>query len=344
MIESQEFIIAFSVAAMLSGLGTPIVRKLAIRYGVFDHPTESHKTHKHLVPYLGGIAIISSVLFTTLIGLSYLGSDFATWVLPLSVLAPALSLGLIGLIDDMKKLSPLSRFLAQTFSGVFTAVILISSNTVGSPTGVTALDFVITVFWIVGITNSINFFDNHDGGASGTVAISSIGLFVLARMSNQDFIAALAIVLSGACVGFLFWNRSPARIYMGDAGALFLGTMLASLLVRYEPNPINRVASFSIPVFLLAIPILDTCVAVFSRIRRGKSIFEGGKDHLSHRLLRLKYNRKTTAISLWTLSVLFVLISILISNLPYALEGFAVAIGSITWLILLVFFMSQRDE
>lgn len=344
MIETQNFIIAFLASAILSGLITPIMKMVAIRYKVFDHPTESHKTHKSLVPYLGGIAIIFSVLITTLIGLSYLGSDSTTWVLPISVLAPALILGLIGLVDDLKKLSPFSRFLAQTISGIFTASILITSSTVGSPTGITSLDFMITVFWIVGVTNSINFFDNHDGGASGTVAISSIGLFILARFADQDFIAALAIVLSGACFGFLFWNRSPARIYMGDAGALFLGTMLASLLVRYEPNPINRLASFSIPVFLLAIPILDTCVAVFSRLRRGKSPFEGGKDHLSHRLVRLNFNRKETAIILWSLSALFVLIAILISHLPFSLEGVAVGIGAVFWLLLLVFFMKQKDD
>jgi len=344
MFELHEFLIAFFVAAILSGLVTPIMKKLAIVYEVFDRPTESHKTHKSAVPYLGGIAIICSVLITTLLGLSYVDSHTATLVLPFSVLVPALILGLIGLIDDFRKLSPLSRFLAQTISGVFTASILISTNTVGSPTGIRGLDFMVTVFWIVGITNSINFFDNHDGGASGAVAISSMGLFLLARTAQQDFIAALAIVLSGACVGFLIWNRSPARIYMGDAGALFLGTILASLLVRYEPNPINRIASFSIPLFLLAIPILDSCVAIFSRLRRRKSPFEGGKDHLSHRLIRLKFSGEATAIILWTLSAFFVLLALLISNLPFSLEGVAVGIGFMIWLMLLMFFMRQKDE
>lgn len=343
MIETQEFILAFFASVALAGLVTPIMRKMAIKFAVFDHPTESHKTHKTLVPYLGGLAIILSVSVTSLIGLSYLGFDSATWVLLVSVLVPAFILGLIGLVDDLKKLSPISRFLAQTISGVFTASILISTNTVGSPTGIMVIDFMVTVFWIVGITNSVNFFDNHDGGASGTVAISSMGLFILATIGNQYFIAALALVLSGACIGFLFWNRSPARIYMGDAGALFLGTMLASLLVRYEPNPINRIASFSIPIFLLAIPILDTCVAVFSRIRRRKSPFQGGKDHLSHRLVRLEFSRKGTALILWALSALFVAAAILISHLPTALEGVAVGIGSIIWLTLFVFFMRQKD-
>jgi len=131
---------------------------------------------------------------------------------------------------------------------------------------------------------------------------------------------------------------------MGDAGALFLGTILASLLVRYEPNPINRIASFSIPLFLLAIPILDSCVAIFSRLRRRKSPFEGGKDHLSHRLIRLKFSGEATAIILWTLSAFFVLLALLISNLPFSLEGVAVGIGFMIWLMLLMFFMRQKDE
>ena len=344
MIESHEFLIAFLVASTFSGFLTPVAKKLAFKFEVFDYPTEAHKTHNSLVPYLGGLAIILSVSITLFLGLSYLNSDSSIWDLPVSVLAPAILLGIVGLVDDIRKLSPLSRFLAQSVSGLFTASILILTNTVGSPTGIVGLDFIITVFWIVGITNSINFFDNHDGGASGAVAISALGLFFLAWQGNQEFIAALAIVLAGACSGFLFWNKSPARIYMGDAGSLFLGTMLASLLVRYEPNPINRFASFSVPIFLMAIPILDTGVALFSRLRRRKSIFQGGKDHLSHRLVRLNLSRRTTALTLWILSAIFVLIATAISKIPYSYEGIAVLIGVIVWLCLFMFFISQKDE
>jgi UDP-GlcNAc:undecaprenyl-phosphate GlcNAc-1-phosphate transferase len=163
-------------------------------------------------------------------------------------------------------------------------------------------------------------------------------------VSGQYFIAAISIVLSGACIGFLFWNRNPARIYMGDAGALFLGMMIASLLVRFEPNPINRLASFSIPIFILAIPILDTTVAVLSRLRRGKSPFEGGKDHLSHRLTRRGLTRKKTAFTLWFLTGFYVLIAVVISSVSYRFEGLLVFVGLMSWLGLFFFFLVQRDE
>ena len=344
MISNVQFFGAFVTALVSCGLITPLMKQIALKTDIVDKPNQNHKTHVNAVPYLGGVAIILTIVFVTLVGATFIDFSQSSITLALSVILPSLFLGIIGLIDDIRQLSPTSRFVAQTLTGIFTASFLIVTNTTGSPTGIKSLDFLITTFWIVGVTNSINFFDNHDGGASGAVAISSLGLFFLASISGQYFIAALAIVLSGACTGFLFWNRNPARIYMGDAGALFLGMMIASLLVRFEPNPINRIASFSIPIFILAIPILDTSVAVLSRLRRGKSPFEGGKDHLSHRLTRLGFTRKKTALTLWSLSGIFVFNSMVISSVSYRFEGLMVGVGLVSWMGLFIFFMMQRDE
>lgn len=344
MFSQINYILGFCAAIGVCGLLTPVMRKFALSLDVVDRPNQDHKTHKEAIPYLGGIAIILSVFSVTLGGALFLGIDNLPIALPFSIILPALVLGVVGLIDDIRQLSPFSRFVAQTISGLFTASFLILTKTVGSPTGIKSLDFLITVVWIVGVTNSINFFDNHDGGASGTVAIASFALFYLAYTSDQNYLAAFSIVLCGSCIGFLYWNRNPARIYMGDAGALFLGTMIASLLVRFDPNPINRVASFSIPIFILAIPILDTSVAVLSRIRRHKSPFEGGKDHLSHRLVRIGYSRKTTAMILWLLSIGYGLLAIAISSVAYAYEGMLVVVGVLAWILLLIFFMHQKDE
>ena len=344
MLNSTEFFLVFLGSGILCGLVTPIMKRSAIRFGIVDTPNQAHKTHVGSIPYLGGVAIVIAVLLVSAIGFIALDFTRESVLLAISVLIPALILGLVGLVDDVRQLSPMSRFVAQSISGTFTASLLIITNTVGSPTGLDILDFAITVFWIVGVTNSINFFDNHDGGASGTVAITSLVLFFLAYDSGQIFIAGLAIILSGACSGFLFWNRSPARIYMGDAGALFLGTLIASLLVRYDPNPIDRLTSFSIPIFLLAIPILDTTVAVVSRLRRRKSPFHGGKDHLSHRLMRLGFSRKKTAITLWALTGFFGSLALVISNAPYHLERRLMYIGALIWIVLIAFFLRQRDE
>ena len=328
----------FLISLFLVGLITPLVRKLAIRLDIVDRPSEVHKTHSVPVPYMGGLAIVFGVALTTFGAIS-LSGNFQLLSLASTVLLPAIFMGIIGLIDDIKKLSPWPRFVAQNTVGVVIAIILVSTNTLGSPIGNQILDVLITVFWIVGITNSINFFDNVDGGASGTLAISSFVLFWLAFQGGQFTIAALSIVLSGSTAGFLIWNKAPARIYMGDAGALFLGVLIASLTLRFNPNPIDKFASFTIPVLLLAVPILDTSVAVLSRIRRGISPFQGGQDHLSHRLMKNFFPKRKAVMFLWFLTTFFSLFAVLISNVPLELEKTLSISSLIIWTMSLLFFL-----
>ena len=344
LLSTSDFVLIFSLSFLLVSALTPLMRNVALKYGVIDNPTEPHKTHLNPIPYLGGVAIVLGVTTVTY-GASLL-SDFSKSVfwLASTVLLPALIMAVIGLIDDIRKLSPWSRFLVQNAIGIFSAVVLISTDTVGSPTGSSILDVGITILWVVGITNAINFFDNLDGGASGTVAISSGFLFVLASQNEQYLIAAMALVLSGSTLGFLFWNRPPARIYMGDAGALFLGLVIASLTIRLDPNPINRFSGFLVPVFLLSVPILDTTVAVTSRLRRGISPFQGGRDHLSHRLMRNGFSKRSAVISLWLLQVFFCFFAIAISNSPYKFEGFIAGFGLALWFLLFRFFLSMADK
>jgi UDP-GlcNAc:undecaprenyl-phosphate GlcNAc-1-phosphate transferase len=320
------------------------MRRIAIKQNVFDAPTAAHKTHKEPVPYLGGVAIIIGVLVVTY-GTALLKNFSANnfW-LATSVLAPAAVLGVVGLIDDLRNLSPTPRFIIQTIAGVFTAWLLVSNNTVGNPTGSKLFDYIVTIFWIVGICNSINFFDNLDGGAAGTVAVTSIALFVLAFNGNQILISALASVTAGATIGFLLWNKSPARIYMGDAGALFLGILIATLTIRLKPDAETEWTSLATPVLLLAVPILDTTVAVTSRLRRGVSPFQGGHDHLSHRLIRGGMSRRRAAFSLWALSGVFALGAFGITVTSKAAEQVIVGVGLATWIALFIAFSRTRDE
>jgi UDP-GlcNAc:undecaprenyl-phosphate GlcNAc-1-phosphate transferase len=342
-ITNQEYFLLFLSSYLLVGLLTPLMRRIAIATDVVDKPNTAHKSHKQPVPYLGGVAIIIGIIV-----ISYstsLVSNFTidTFWLATSVLAPALVLGLIGLWDDMKNLPPLPRFVAQTIAGVFTAVILIANNNVGNPTGSEIFDTFITIIWVVGICNSINFFDNLDGGAAGTVAVSSIALAILALSGDQYLIAALSTVTAGATLGFLIWNKSPARIYMGDAGALFLGVLLATLTVRLNPDTQTQLGSYLTPILLLAIPILDTTVAVLSRLKRHISPFQGGQDHLSHRLIRAGVPRKKTAVSLWALSALFAAVAILISKVNEITEIYLIAGSGLLWIILFAFFLKSKD-
>jgi UDP-GlcNAc:undecaprenyl-phosphate GlcNAc-1-phosphate transferase len=339
----EEYLLLGVISLIAVGLLTPIMRLVANRYGVVDTPSESHKTHKSPVPYLGGVGIAIGVVGVTY--LASLASDFSreTFFLASSVLIPAIVMGVVGLIDDLRKLSPWPRFILQSLFGIAISALLVATNTLGSPFGNNWIDIPITTLFIVGITNSINFFDNIDGGASGALAIAAIFLFILSFQSGQFLIAALSVVIAGATLGFLLWNKPPARIYMGDAGALFLGILIGSLAIRFDPNPIDRIASFAIPLLLLAIPILDTSVAVASRIRRRISPFQGGIDHLSHRLIRMGFNKRQSVLILWIGSILFGSLAIAISNASYSIERLVTILAGAMWVILFISFSRTAD-
>jgi UDP-GlcNAc:undecaprenyl-phosphate/decaprenyl-phosphate GlcNAc-1-phosphate transferase len=332
-----DYLALFFISALIVGFLTPKIRNFAIKHEIFDAPNSDHKTHNEPVPYLGGIAIIIGVLVVTLSATLTADSDQIATVL--AVLIPCLFLGFVGLIDDLVNLKPWPRFLSQTAVGIAVAITLIKTNTVGSPTGSRGLDIALTILFIVGLSNSVNFFDNVDGGASGTVAISASFLALLSYVSGQYYIAAISTVIAGATIGFLRWNRSPARIYMGDAGSLFLGSLMASILVRFDPNPITYPTFFFVPLFLIAIPLLDTTAVIISRIFRGVSPFTGGRDHLSHRLMRTGLSKVKAVSVLWGFTILFALLALLLSNVSHRWEPRVTLLGSTIWIVMLFLFL-----
>ena len=343
-ITQMQYFLLFVSTYILVGVLTPLMRKIAISNEILDRPNSPHKSHLRPTPYLGGVAIISGVVLVTYSAIFFSKFSVNNFWLATSLLGPAIVMGLIGLWDDIKELHPLPRFIGQTAAGVVIAIIFVLTSNFGTPTGSIALDIIVTVIWIVGICNSINFFDNLDGGAAGTTAITSISLTYLAIINDQNLIGALSLVIAGATLGFLIWNRSPARIYMGDAGALFLGVLIATLTIRLDPNTDSISASFATPVLLLAVPILDTTVAVMSRLRRKVSPFQGGKDHLSHRLIRAGLSRKITAVLLWTLSAFFAFLAVIL-NLNLPLDELVILIFSGTiWFYLLIKFLNTSDS
>jgi len=345
MVISQiEYFYLFIISYVLVGLLTPLMRKIALANGILDRPNSAHKSHKKPVPYLGGVAIIIGVIVVSYLALIFSNFTWSNFWLASSVIGPALAMGLVGLWDDLRSLNPLPRFIGQSIAGLVVALFLVLNDNIGNPTGITELDVLITVLWIVGICNSINFFDNLDGGAAGTAAITAISLTYLAITGDQYLIAALSIVIAGSTLGFLIWNKAPARIYMGDAGALFLGVLLATLTVRFKPSTDNSISSFAIPVLLLAVPILDTTVAIFSRLRRQISPFQGGKDHLSHRLIRSGFSRKVTVAILWFMSAVFSMVAIAVSNLNSRHELTILLVTLSLWLFSLIFFLRSSDS
>ena len=218
-------------------------------------------------------------------------------------------------------------------------MVLILTNTVGNPTSYLVLDVLLTIVWVVGICNAINFFDNMDGAAGGISALAGFGFAVIGLQNDQYFVAAFGLVLSGACIGYLFWNWNPAKIYMGDAGALFIGIILAALAVRVDPVSVNGATAFFVPICVLALPILDTTTVVIDRLRRGVSPFEGGLDHLSHRLRRKGMSVRQAVSTLYLLESISILIGFLINMRGNAYDTKLAILETILGLALLIWFL-----
>ena len=339
-----QFSLLGLMAFALTGLLTWPVRLLAIRIGAMDKPNLERKTQKEPVPYLGGASIAIAV--TALAYAGVVASDFTTTNFPLAsyVLIPALVMSAMGLIDDLRGLPALPRLIVQTAIAIAVSLILINTNTVGVAFDDSIINRGLTIFWIVGICNSINFFDNLDGGAAGTVAVVTLGIFYIAYNQGQESISALAITTAGATLGFLIWNKQPAKIYMGDAGALFLGVVISVLTIRVNPGIQPSWKSLALMPILLAVPILDTTVAVTSRIYRRLSPLTGGKDHLSHRLVRKGLTQKTAAIALWAGSALFALLAIGIYNSPTSLGTPLTYLAAAIWVSALIYFLRIPSE
>jgi len=358
-ISTTQFIILGVSAFALTGLLTWPVRSLAIRLGAMDAPNLARKTQAEPVPYMGGIAIALGITIITLAAV-FLGgnsdgeNNSQLKDLALTVLLPALALGAMGLFDDLRSLSPWPRLLTQTLIGTVVAFVIVENGTIGTAFGGgdlasnaangSWLNTLVTILWIVGICNSVNFFDNLDGAASGAVAIAALGVFIIAFDRGQELVSALSIVTAGATIGFLMWNKSPAKIYMGDAGALFLGIIISVATIRLHPGITPIWQSLAIPVMLLAIPLLDTCVAVFSRLARRLSPLTGGKDHLSHRLVRAGLTRPTAAISLWSASGVCALLAMGVYFFADSLGSVLIAFFAAGWITALALFLRTQSH
>ena len=343
IISAGQFAILGIAAFALTGLLTWPVRALAIRLGAMDAPNLARKSQAEPVPYLGGLAIALGITVVTFVAVFVGDQNENLTDLAFTVLVPALSLGLMGLVDDLRSLSPWPRLITQSLVGSVVAFIIVQGGTIGTPFGTSTLNTAVTIFWIVGICNSINFFDNLDGAASGAVAIAALGVFFIAFDRGQELVSALSIVTAGATIGFLMWNKSPAKIYMGDAGALFLGVIISVATIRVNPGIVPTWKSLLIPIMLLAVPLLDTCVAVFSRLARGLSPLTGGKDHLSHRLVRAGLSRPMAAISLWSASGVCALMAVGVYKYPDSLGSVFIGVFAVGWVMALVMFLRTRS-
>ena len=271
----------FIVAAGLSLTFVPVAIRFAAGRQVVDRPG-GYKVQENAVPYLGGVAIVIAFVIVAVAATIVrppIGGELRQIAI---ILGLAVTLSLVGLVDDLRGLGPYLRLGLQ----IAFAVTLLLTTTVGvrlfDSGGL--IDGIVTVVWIAGITNAFNLLDNMDGLSSGITAIASLSFFIIAALSNQYVVASLSIALAGCALGFLRYNFHPARIYMGDAGSLFLGFMLAVLGLQLRFAAPREVTAF-VPVVVLALPVLDTALVSFSRLLHGRNPLSGGRDHMSHRLV-----------------------------------------------------------
>jgi UDP-GlcNAc:undecaprenyl-phosphate GlcNAc-1-phosphate transferase len=272
---------AFVVAGLVSLVLTPLAIRSALRLGVLDRPGE-HKSHATPTPYLGGVAIVLAVTLSIALAAVVRGEASATLSQLLGILAIALVMAAVGLIDDLRGLPVVLRFGVQLLAGIGLWGLDVRVDLTGEP----LIDLPLTVVWTVGITNAMNLLDNMDGLSASTATIASLWFGAIALINGQFLVAALAFALAGAAAGFLRDNRPPARIYMGDAGSLFLGVMLAALGMLLSLDR-GMLVTAAVPVLILTVPVLDTALVTAARIRHGISPFQGGRDHTSHRLVRI---------------------------------------------------------
>jgi len=326
-----EYAAVFVGSALLSFVLTPLFLRLALRRGLLDQPG-AHKGHESPVPYLGGLAIVIALSLAVVV---------ATLIRPppskvdelVIVLAIALGLSVIGLADDLRGLGAGVRLAAEIAAGVGVWALGIGVEFTGS----TVTNVIVTVLWVVGITNAFNLLDNADGLSAGVAAISAGAFFVIADAHSQVLVAGLALALAGCAIGFLRHNYHPARIYMGDAGALYLGFLLAylGLKVRY---PLPDDVAFLVPLVVLTVPILDTSLVTITRLLRHESPFRGGRDHISHRLMRLGFPVRWAVGSMYLAVASCGLIALVISRVDrtsaYLLGGLVAVLALIAGVVL----------
>ena len=320
--------LVFLASLIVSWGSVPFLRKIAFRLEMLDRPNQDHKTHTDPVPYLGGLALVIPILICTIFG-GLIATSSEVFLRLIILIIPSFILAVVGFVDDKRNLPAQSRFVVQLGISTTVSLLLVLSGFSISITGNYYLDFLVSIFWITGIVNAFNFIDNLDGGAAGLTLIASITLFFLSFANNQYLISLFSLCLSASACGFLYWNINPARIYLGDGGALFIGTILSVLFLQLETKAQFATVSAAIPILVLALPIIDTSVVVSSRLLHGTSIFQGGRDHLSHRLQSRGLSRRMSAYTLWGLSTLFSLIALTLNFIEGYLQYYVAIFGFI---------------
>jgi UDP-GlcNAc:undecaprenyl-phosphate GlcNAc-1-phosphate transferase len=303
-----RYLVGFVLSFVFALCFTPLLRKAAIQMGIVDKPDGKLKQHDTTIAYLGGIAVFAAFLLT--VGVLTDFKDGETLGL---LLSGCIAL-LVGLIDDFGVLTPSQKMLGQTLA----ALVLIKSGTfiklVFLPVW---LAIPLSILWILAVTNAFNIIDIMDGLASGVAAVAAISIAAANHMAGRESQAFLAVVLAGAAIGFLRHNFHPARIFLGDAGSMFIGFMLAALSMNAGYTRVNPWLAMFSPVLILGIPLFDLMLVMFIRWRRGIPVTKGSPDHFALRMRRCNLSVRETAIMTYIMGALLGGGALLISNIRF---------------------------
>lgn len=309
MYATIDIIIAFAISLVVTICVTPFVIKFAKKFGFVDAPNY-RKVHNKIMPRIGGLAIVMGATA----GLASMYKlVFDLW----PIILGGVFILIIGIIDDKYTLSPKYKLIGQiTAAGIvvffgfdidFITIPFISEKISLGP-----FSYILAIIWIVGITNAINLIDGLDGLASGVSIIALTVIMYLAIMNGQYLIVALTAILIGSTLGFLFFNFHPAKIFLGDTGALFLGYCIATISILGLFKSVT-IFSLIIPIIILGIPIFDTLFAIVRRMLNKQKIFAPDKSHLHHRLLQLGFSHRETVLIIYCIGLFFGLCAIIFS-------------------------------
>lgn len=327
------FAVGFIVALFMALAFTPVVKRFAVWAGAVDKPNH-RKVHTTIMPRMGGLAIYLAFILALLVALPLIGGEKLQPHVLLGLLIGGTIVTLVGALDDRFELTPRVKLIGQIIAACVVVSFGVKVDFItlpfGDGTNIGWLSIPITIFWIVGVTNAINLIDGLDGLAAGVSAIATGTIFVLALMMGNVTVALLSAVLLGSIIGFLFFNFHPAKIFMGDSGALFLGFILASLSVLGFKQA--TLISFVVPIFILGVPLSDTFFAIVRRMRNRTPISVADKNHLHHCLyLDLGLSQRTSVLIIYGIAVMFSLSAILLSTVA---QWVALIVIAVTLLIL----------
>lgn len=314
-------IIVFLVSLAVTGASVPYVRQMALALGFVDAPAK-RKLHSTPMPLMGGVAIFGGAI---LILVAYFGRLGNTRVLGL--LFGATLIAIVGLIDDRHPLPASVKFAGQSIAFV---LVIALGTTVQLPIP-NFVNYIITFVWLAVITNTINFLDNMDGLCAGVTAVASAFIVLMADLSGQFYVGPMAAAVLGSCLGFLRFNFKPATIFMGDAGALFLGFLLAQMTLQLRFPANSTFVTWMIPLLLMGVPLFDLTLVVIARLRRGVNpLTTAGKDHTSHRLVRMGLSHREAVMAIYLMGGAFGMVALFVINASIV-EGYV--IGAVTALI-----------